>query len=139
MTFNQFQKLKPEIAAGLPRADGPPKPAAESATGEQTPSEASASSKSKSKSGVDSISESLEKCSVTSDSSGGGSAVSATLAKVDEMIAQGLIRPFIMPDPGKPDGIRTFRKPIMTLKSVNFKYEGAEKYVVKNVSTTLTL
>lgn len=55
------------------------------------------------------------------------------------MIAAGLIRPFIFPDPGKPEGIRTFRKPIMTLKDINFKYPETEKYVVEKCTATLTL
>ena len=69
----------------------------------------------------------------------GGSEMSTTLAKVDEMIAAGLIRPFIFPDPGKPDGIRTFRKPIMTLKDVNFKYPSTDKYIVEKCSATYAL
>merc|ERR1719217_49316 len=55
------------------------------------------------------------------------------------MIAAGLIRPFIFPDPGKPDGIRTFRKPIMTLKEVNCKYPETDKYIVEKCTATLTL
>jgi len=42
------------------------------------------------------------------------------------------------PDPGKPDGIRTFRKPIMTLEKVSFGYT-AEKQILKDVTATLTL
>ena len=136
-TFKGFQRLKPEIAAGLPRADGAPTPMSES--GGKTPSESSATSGkcSSSKGGTDSeLSESMDKLS-TADS--GGSEMSTTLAKVDEMIAAGLIRPFIFPDPGKPDGIRTFRKPIMTLKDVNFKYPSTDKYIVEKCAATLTL
>ena len=77
----------------------------------------------------------MDKLSVTSDSS----AMSTTLGKVEELIAQGLIRPFLFPDPGKPEGIRTFRKPIMTLKDVNFKYPGMEKNVIEKCTGTLTL
>ena len=55
------------------------------------------------------------------------------------MIAAGLILPIRFPDPGKPEGIRTFRKPIMTLKDVSFKYPGSEKYIIEKVDATLTL
>merc|ERR1719163_2694779 len=77
----------------------------------------------------------MDKMSVGSDSS----AMSTTLGKVEELIAQGLIRPFLFPDPGKPEGIRTFRKPIMTLKDVNFAYPGMEKNVIEKCTGTLTL
>ena len=129
MTFSQFQKLKPEVAAGLPRADGQP---AFSDAGSQ----ASSKAKSESVKSESSLSESMDKLS-TADSE--GSAMSTTLAKVDEMIAAGLIRPFLFPDPGKPDGIRTFRKPVMTLKDVSFKYPETDKYVVSKGSAVLTL
>merc|ERR1711988_195054 len=76
--------------------------------------------------------------SVTSDSDA-KSDMSASLSKIDEMIAQGLVLPMRFPDPGKPDGIRTFRKPIMTMKDISFKYESADKSIVSNVSVTLTL
>merc|ERR1719161_1464343 len=81
----------------------------------------------------------MDKLSTADSNASGGSEMSTTLAKVDEMIAAGLIRPFIFPDPGKPEGIRTFRKPIMTLKDVNFKYPETDKYVVEKCSATLTL
>jgi elongation factor 3 len=79
--------------------------------------------------------------SKTSDSgkSGASSEMSATLAKVEEMIAAGLILPMNFPDPGKPDGIRTFRKPILTLKDINFKYPETDKYILQKVEVTLTL
>ena len=62
--------------------------------------------------------------SVSESNASEGSGLSTTLAKVDEMIAAGLIRPFIFPDPGKPEGIRTSRKPVMTLKKCSFKNRG---------------
>jgi len=134
MTFAGFQRLKPEVAAGLPRADGKPSGTSE-AGGSQASSAKEASEQS------DSLSESMDKLSVTSDSkdSKASSEMSTTLGKVDEMIAAGLIRPFLFPDPGKPEGIRTFRKPIMTLKDVNFKYDGMDKYIVEKCTATLTL
>ena len=130
MTFGAFQRLKPEIAAGLPRADNAPS-APPSSTGES----ASKDNEKAVSETSESLSESMDKLSVTSDSS----AMSTTLGKVEELIAQGLIRPFLFPDPGKPEGIRTFRKPIMTLKDVNFKYPGMEKNVIEKCTGTLTL
>jgi len=132
MTFGQFQTLKPEIAAGLPRHDGAPMGAAKS---EATESEAGE------------LADDMDNLSVKSGSSKSGKSKDSsvdmqgmsTLAHVDEMIEAGLIRAFRMPDPGKPDGIRTFRKPIMTLKEVNFKYPETDKYIVEKCTATLTL
>jgi len=132
MTFGQFQTLKPEIAAGLPRHDGAPMGAAKS---EATESEAGE------------LADDMDNLSVKSGSSKSGKSKDSsvdmqgmsTLAHVDEMIEAGLIRAFRMPDPGKPDGIRTFRKPIMTLKDVSFKYPGSEKYILEKVSASMTL
>lgn len=128
MTFSEFQHLKPEVAAGLPRVDHAPFP-----TG-ATPSEASEVDPS----GEESASGAP---SVTSDtqSESAGSGLSATFAKVDEMIAAGLILPMNFPDPGKPEGIRTFRKPVMTLKNVSFKYPETERFILQDVEATLTL
>ena len=140
MTFGQFQKFKPEIAAGLPRHDGAPVGGSEASGSEKAPSEKAASEDG-------SLNDAMDKLSTTGsdDSSSKASSkasskeVSATIAKVEEMIAQGLIRPFRMPDPGKPDGIRTFRKPILTLKDVSFKYESATSNVLNKVTASLTL
>ena len=74
-----------------------------------------------------------------SQSDSGASAQSTTISKVDEMIAAGLILPMRFPDPGKPEGIRTFRKPIMTLKEVSFKYPETDKPILNKVTGTLTL
>ena len=41
--------------------------------------------------------------------------------------------PIRFPDPGKPEGIRTFRKPVITLKDVSFKYDGSEKTILSKV------
>ena len=49
------------------------------------------------------------------------------------------VLPIRFPDPGKPEGIRTFRKPVMTLKDVSFKYPGSEKYILEKVSASMTL
>ena len=132
MTFGQFQTLKPEIAAGLPRNDGAPMGGAKS---EATESEAGE------------LADDMDNLSVKSGSSKSGKSKDSsvdmqgmsTLAHVDEMIEAGLIRAFRMPDPGKPDGIRTFRKPIMTLKDVSFKYPASEKYIIEKVSASMTL
>uniref|UniRef100_A0A0D3I427 ABC transporter domain-containing protein n=1 Tax=Emiliania huxleyi (strain CCMP1516) TaxID=280463 RepID=A0A0D3I427_EMIH1 len=137
MTFSEFQKLKPEIAAGLPRIDsGPPKSASQPA------SEVSGSED------VSELSESMSSVSVSESNASEGSGLSTTLAKVDEMIAAGLILPMNFPDPGepegtrtlgKPEGIRTFRKPVMTLKKCSFKYPETDRYILKEVDATVTL
>ena len=142
MTFKEFQQLKPEIAAGLPGLE------------DQAPKEfrhADSASESGSMSRVNSLAGSMDKLSVASggseesasksESSEGAGKVemSSTIARVEEMIAAGLILPMRFPDPGKPDGIRTFRKPVMTLKDVSFKYPETDKYVLEKVTATLTL
>ena len=120
-TFGEFQRIKPEIAAGLPRIDH--KPAAPSAPAS------------------DAGSDSASACSSDGPSSSAHAeqSVSATIAKVDEMIAMGLILPMNMPDPGKPEGIRTYRKPILTLKDVSFKYPETERNILEHVTCQLTL
>ena len=136
MTFKQFQKLKPEIAAGLPQADGKPLDA-----GNGTESEASADQVAEGMEGL-SVSDSKSdsgKSDSSASKSGTGSEMSATLAKVEEMIAAGLILPMNFPDPGKPDGIRTFRKPILTMKDIQFKYPETDKLILQKVTATLTL
>ena len=131
MTFSQFQKLKPEIAAGLPRHDTGVASAAQVLAENRTPSEVSEKTPSE-------LSDKMDSLSINSESSEGAGIVS-TISKVDEMIAAGLILPMRFPDPGKPDGIRTFRKPILTLKDVNFKYPETDKYILNKVTGTLTL
>ena len=65
---------------------------------------------------------------------------SATLSKVEEMIASGQILPIRFPDPGKPEGIRTYRKPIMTMKNISFRYkEGDGRWILTDASVTVTL
>ena len=133
MTFGDFQKLKPEIAAGLPRAEKGVATAAATVAENKTPSELSEVDPS-----VESVTESMDRMSVAS----GGSAesgLSSTLSKVDEMIAAGLILPMRFPDPGKPEGIRTFRKPILTLTNISFKYPETDRHILKDVSSALTL
>merc|ERR1712178_309247 len=93
MTFKQFQHLKPEIAAGLPQADKGVASAAQVVAENKTPSEVSAVSSKSSKSSKaatdESLSKSMETLSVTSESDA-KSDISASLSKIDEMIAQGL-------------------------------------------------
>ena len=62
-----------------------------------------------------------------------------TISRVEEMMASGQILPIRFPDPGKPEGVRTFRKPIMTLKDIAFQYEGAEKRILEKANATVTL
>ncbi|KAL1526637.1 hypothetical protein AB1Y20_015341 [Prymnesium parvum] len=136
MTFGQFQRLKPEIAAGLPRADHGVATAAGVLKDNRTPSEVSAASSAKTPSEPGSVDISS---SVSDSSEGAGVPIETTIGKVQEMIDAGLIRPFIFPDPGKPEGIRTFRKPILTLEKINFKYPSMEKMLLTNISASLTL
>jgi len=142
MTFKEFQELKPEIAAGLPRADKGVASAADVLAANKTPSEVSAASSKQSSAASeqsDSLAASVDKMSITSGSETTSSDVSTTISKVDEMIAAGLILPMRFPDPGKPDGIRTFRKPILTLDKVSFKYPETDKYILNEVGAQLTL
>jgi len=108
MTFSQFQKLHPEVAAGLPNSDK----AVARMTGDAEPFLAA---------------------------SGRTESLEATILKVDEMVASGQILPIRFPDPGKPEGIRTYRKPIMTLKNISFTYEGSDKPVLTDASVSVTL
>jgi len=130
MTFNEFQALKPEIAAGLPRADHGVATAAGVVADNKTPSEVSMETESESE-----LSKS-ETMSTTSDDSKG---MLSTIAKIDEMILAGLVLPMRFPDPGKPEGIRTYRKPIQTLKGIQFKYPETDKMILTNVDVQVTL
>ena len=149
MTFSEFQRLKPEIAAGLPHADKGVATAAQVVGENKTPSESDASSEK----GMGSRSSSvrapgrasdprrlpraraapmqqltppaplplqvgsgMDGLSLSSNNSSEGAGLTSTINRVDEMIAAGLILPMRFPDPGKPEGIRTFRKPILTMK-----------------------
>ena len=58
----------------------------------------------------------MDGLSLSSNNSSEGAGLTSTINRVDEMIAAGLILPMRFPDPGKPEGIRTFRKPILTMK-----------------------
>uniref|UniRef100_A0A061RRX4 Elongation factor 3 n=1 Tax=Tetraselmis sp. GSL018 TaxID=582737 RepID=A0A061RRX4_9CHLO len=48
-------------------------------------------------------------------------------------------QPFKFPDPGKLDGIRTKRKPVLTMTGVSFRYPGAEKDTLRDINVKLTL
>ena len=141
MSFSQFQKLKPEVAAGLPRTDKPADAAFSSKSASEAGSEAGGSDAG-GMSRSSSLAKSMDGMSIgdsDSASDSGKSEQSTTISKVDEMIAAGLILPMRFPDPGKPEGIRTFRKPIMTLKDVSFKYPETDKNIIEKVTATLTL
>jgi len=47
--------------------------------------------------------------------------------------------PIRFPDPGKPEGIRTYRKPVMTMKGISFRYPGTEKWILTDATATVTL
>ena len=48
----------------------------------------------------------------------------------------GQVLPIRFPDPGKPEGIRTFRKPVMTLKDVSYKYPDTDKTILSKACAT---
>jgi len=121
MKFKQFQKLKPEIAAGLPTADKAMQTMGKLADGN-----------------VDGLADEVDNLSVDGSQSS-SSAPSDTLGKVEKMMESGQILPIRFPDPGKPEGIRTFRKPIMTISGIHFKYPETERWVLTNASATVTL
>ena len=126
MKFREFQALKPEIAAGLPTADK----AIASLLGKVgADEESSDGSMSKSSSIADGM----------ADLSVGEEGPGATIARVDEMIASGQILPIVFPDPGKPEGIRTYRKPIMTMQNISFKYPDTERWILTDATVTVTL
>jgi len=114
MGFSEFQKLHPEVAAGLPTAE-------KAMANLEEMKEASAD-------GLSSASE-----------SSGSNTLEATIKRVDEMVASGQILPIRFPDPGKPEGIRTYRKPIMTLKGISFTYDGTEREILTDASVSVTL
>jgi len=70
---------------------------------------------------------------------GAGGADGSTLSKVEEMMASGQILPIRFPDPGKPEGIRTYRKPILTMKDVQYKYSGTDRWILSEATVTVTL
>ena len=129
MGFKAFQQLKPEIAAGLPTADKAIQSHMAAVRGEGGDD-------------ADSLVDGMDNVSVASSSDVDVSDAvgSATLSKVEEMIASGQILPIRFPDPGKPEGIRTYRKPIMTMKNISFRYkEGDGRWILTDASVTVTL
>ena len=135
MGFKQFQQIKPEIAAGLPTADKAMASVAAIMAENRTPSVSSADD--------EALADGLDACSLTSDgtkgSEGSGAAVDATLSRVQEMVLAGQILPIRFPDPGKPDGIRTYRKPILKMDGISYKYPGTERMILTDASVVVTL
>jgi elongation factor 3 len=113
MSFKEFQRLNPDLVAGLPAVG---KAMAAPAGGEDDSSDAE-----------------------SDVSSSGGGGASSMLDGVEAMMESGAILPIRFPDPGKPEGIRTYRKPIMTMKGVHFRYPGTEKWVLTDANVTVTL
>ena len=111
--FKGFQKLKPEIVAGLPTA------------AKTMGAVGGGLSESESES--------------DSESDGSSSHLGATIDHVEALIASGQVLPIRFPDPGKPEGIRTFRKPVMTLKDVSYKYDNTDKLILSKACATVTL
>ena len=48
-------------------------------------------------------------------------------------------QPFIFPDPGKLDGIKSKKKPVLTMTGVSFRYPGSEKDTLKDINVKLAL
>ena len=103
MRFKAFQTHRPEIVAALPTAE-----------------------------------KAMATLATVADGGGGATkrpeaavdgGLDSQIRRVEELMASGQILPIRFPDPGKPEGIRTYRKPIMTLKSISFKYDGTEREV----------
>ena len=126
-SFKEFQKLNPEVAKGLPTAKKAMAAAKEMA--DDASDRASSSG--------DGLSDVMGELGLEGDAS--APAQSATISRVEAMIEAGQILPIRFPDPGKPEGVRTFRKPIMTLKEVAFQYDGAEKRILEKANATVTL
>ena len=133
MGFKAFQSLKPEIAAGLPTADKAIAVAKEVAGEGGGPTD---------------LMEGRDDLSVSSGSGACGEEVDVsdqaggsdpTITTVDEMVSSGQILPIRFPDPGKPEGIRTYRKPILTMKSISFRYKGTERWILTDATVTATL
>ncbi len=122
--FKGFQTLNPEIVAGLPTAVKNM-----ASLGVFLPGSEAESSEGGSETG--SLVDSVDGMSLETPG--------ATIDRVDALIASGQVLPIRFPDPGKPEGIRTFRKPVMTLKDISFKYDGTDKTILTKASATVTL
>ena len=116
-SFKAFQKLRPEIVAGLPspasaiqRAKAEMAAAATAGAGQEASSmHRSASSKSMGEAPV-----------------------------VDESALK-TVKPLNFPDPGPLDGIKSRLKPVMSMKNVLFKYETAAAPILTDVNVRLSL
>ena len=132
MGFKAFQSLNPDIVAGLPTADKAIAAAKEAAGEGGGPADHME--------GTDSLSvasgEAFGDEADVSDEPGGSR---PTITTVDQMIHAGQILPIRFPDPGKPEGIRTYRKPILTMKSISFRYKGTERWILTDATVTVTL
>jgi len=130
MGFKAFQQLKPEIAAGLPTPDNAmAKIAAIGGADGDSASDL-----------ADGIADVSLDGSASEDGEGSADgALSSTLSKVEEMMASGQVLPIRFPDPGKPEGIRTYRKPILTMKSISYKYPTTDKWILTDATVTVTL
>lgn len=119
-TFKHFQRLRPEIVAGLP-------------------SPASAVQKAKAE---------MAAAAANGDTQNGGmhrSASNVSMGSAGENVAPEpeaaikTIKPLNFPDPGPLDGIKSRLKPVMSMKNVSFKYETAAAPILTDVTVRLSL
>jgi len=48
-------------------------------------------------------------------------------------------QPFVFPDPGKLEGIKSKKKPVLTMLGVSFRYEGSDKDTLTDINVKLSL
>jgi elongation factor 3 len=116
-SFKDFQKLRPEIVAGLPS----PASAIQRAKAEMAAAAAAGSGQEAS---------SMHR-SASSKSVGEAPAPDESALKT--------VKPLNFPDPGPLDGIKSRLKPVMSMKNVLFKYETAAKPILTDVNVRLSL
>lgn len=119
-SFKHFQKLRPEIVAGLPS----PASAIQRAKEEMAAAAASGSSQ-----------ESSSSMHRSASSRSMGEAAPVPEAET----AMKTVKPLNFPDPGPLDGIKSRLKPVMSMKNVLFKYESAAVPILTDVNVRLSL
>ena len=112
-TFREFQRLRPEIAAGLPSPAG----AVQRAKAQLAAPAADAAA---------------------TNGDGAAAAASAVVLPPNEPAIHS-IDPLNFPDPGPLDGIRSRVKTVMKMVNVSFKYETASAPILTDATVRLTL
>lgn len=131
-TFRDFQRLRPEIAAGLPSPAGAVQRAkAQLSAAASAASNGAADSEAKAKARYDPAHGMRP---ITDDA--------FAVRQVDlppNEPAINSIDPLNFPDPGMLDGIRSRVKTVMKMVSVSFKYETASTAILTDATVRLTL